>query len=855
MARVAEGTLKNWQDTEVVHAYDYKMEREVLRVAINDNYDKLLERYTKTEIDGLLALLKGAGYLDTTTLASLQSHANSVDTSLANRYTKQETDTLLTDVKGANRDNTTTLESLQKHANQTDLALDRRYEKDEVESRLETKTNITGDHKGTWMGVSLGEAAEAINGGRLDVVETLLKAMNTTPVNLTLGENTVSDVPQKTPIEFKTLTGRSLINLLGNTGRMERISPFLVGGMETSLVGFEGADTVLQNTVTGTSYVAKDFPQLTTGKYYIALADVFVTRYVSNNVKIYAWDHGGFTNPTTPVLGSSMADGKVSTEPQTIFVAGQGRAGGVRISIGTHSSGANLDYKVGNFRVFEISSTDFTKINAIPVEELTKEMYHYVDGIAAIMNPSITLGNQRKTIPHTLHGFGLVRDRIFPDVTGVGNPKLMKYWQEITLDYRLAYTFNSSATGMKAVKLAKPIQGHRVGTAFGSRHDGVPITNSSNINIPDRIFDGGADTYITIPQSDSGWGDSYTPSPAEIKAYFMGWKMNNGTFGQPYNGSGTKTWHPWYVSVGVTPGRTTVPDAPVDDAFPGYKIIYQLVNPITTDVEALGSVVLSEGENNLTLNQGVIENETAYPSYDQYAKTWRIAINDVTIYNVSGDGWSSYVKGNALKFKNSQILEIYKNGVPDKDWTIQSSSSAYGDQLASIPEHLYDPSAFYTVSYVVRPEYTAKISNAGFEYSVSIRSLLEKITDTVANHERQLDSLSSQYVTRKQQDWLPLVLRNGARYYTNGGGYSERVEYRITEWGEVQFRGLVVGVPDGTLFATLPPGAVPRNTQLFPVVRDTSTNGKIQVNSSGNMTAIAGSNVYVDLSNIRYSVY
>jgi hypothetical protein len=37
MAKITDGTFKNWQDTEIIHASEYTQEREILRVAVNDN--------------------------------------------------------------------------------------------------------------------------------------------------------------------------------------------------------------------------------------------------------------------------------------------------------------------------------------------------------------------------------------------------------------------------------------------------------------------------------------------------------------------------------------------------------------------------------------------------------------------------------------------------------------------------------------------------------------------------------------------------------------------------------------------------------------------------------------------------
>lgn len=88
MAYINSSVLKDWQDGDVVTALEYKREHNILVVAINDNYAKILDRYTKAEIDALLTAIKGAGY-DGTTLLDLQTAIN-------NRYTKAEIDTFNT---------------------------------------------------------------------------------------------------------------------------------------------------------------------------------------------------------------------------------------------------------------------------------------------------------------------------------------------------------------------------------------------------------------------------------------------------------------------------------------------------------------------------------------------------------------------------------------------------------------------------------------------------------------------------------------------------------------------------------------------------------------------------------------
>lgn len=43
MARVADSLLKEWSNNETVNATDYNREREILKVAINDNFDRATE--------------------------------------------------------------------------------------------------------------------------------------------------------------------------------------------------------------------------------------------------------------------------------------------------------------------------------------------------------------------------------------------------------------------------------------------------------------------------------------------------------------------------------------------------------------------------------------------------------------------------------------------------------------------------------------------------------------------------------------------------------------------------------------------------------------------------------------------
>lgn len=91
MARIESTVLKNWLDGNVVTATEYKQEREILRVAINDNYDRLVQKYDKTEVDTLLASLQEEVDAVEGRATSLETRMNTAENGIANRYTKEET--------------------------------------------------------------------------------------------------------------------------------------------------------------------------------------------------------------------------------------------------------------------------------------------------------------------------------------------------------------------------------------------------------------------------------------------------------------------------------------------------------------------------------------------------------------------------------------------------------------------------------------------------------------------------------------------------------------------------------------------------------------------------------------------
>jgi hypothetical protein len=159
MSRIDPSVFRNWNDGDIMHESDYEQERQILYTAINDNYDRLVQKYDKTEVDALLNAMKGAGWTSAITIkgnydliqnilntmatdvevdavrAALQSQIDAHTDAIADRYTKAETDAIKDDLDNRKADKSNV------------------YTKSEADIRLADKTDVLGDHRGTWLGL------------------------------------------------------------------------------------------------------------------------------------------------------------------------------------------------------------------------------------------------------------------------------------------------------------------------------------------------------------------------------------------------------------------------------------------------------------------------------------------------------------------------------------------------------------------------------------------------------------------------------------------------------------------------------------------------------------------------------
>lgn len=217
-----------------------------------------------------------------------------------------------------------------------------------------------------------------------------------------------------------------------------------------------------------------------------------------------------------------------------------------------------------------------------------------------------------------------------------------KFEKDYVLDGSLDWTFAQDYTGHKRV-YATITNTDDYYEHYVVKYDGSileQVGGSAAITSSDQSYIYLSRIYTTIEDTDSGFGESYTPTQAEIQANFWGWRMCDGTFGTPYNGTGTKTWYPKGDS-DLTNAVTTVPSSEsptiTDGTIDYYYLTYELATPVTEVIAHEGDLSI-QGDAQVTIGSGFSyttdtdgsKTYTLTADADRYAETTNVL--DVTAY-------------------------------------------------------------------------------------------------------------------------------------------------------------------------------------------------------------------------------
>jgi hypothetical protein len=265
-----------------------------------------------------------------------------------------------------------------------------------------------------------------------------------------------------------------------------------------------------------------------------------------------------------------------------------------------------------------------------------------------------------------------------------------------------------------------------------------------------------------------------------------------------------------------------------------YSLTYQLATTVEEIVTVEGSINLHSGGNQIEVSEGVIVREKANPVLS--GSFYRI--NN----SFGGTGSSSF-----LKNKPSRVIKVYKNGVEDKKWSIGVNSvpdvNVNGLSYASIPAADYDPTAEYTVTYVIyandKGGFTANCTDVSGDYNTTQKTILDNVTKKLADDETNITILQMTAARKNQGQWIAPTMLNA---WVNFGGSDAAAGYMKDDFGWVNVKGRIKSGTIGQTAFTLPAGYRPLETQRF-TVSSNGAFGEVIINSDGTVVPQVGSNV------------
>lgn len=428
----------------------------------------------------------------------------------------------------------------------------------------------------------------------------------------------------------------------------------------------------------------------------------------------------------------------------------------------------------------------FTKVRLV-VHETAKGAFTFKNFMVNIGTQPLSFEPQNNDYLFIPGKFHSNVDRTVADDLIVRDGKVsgkLKWFEEVVLDGSFNYNFAAGYTGYKTFKL--PMSGHLFNTStvvkydgkiLGKRYSGVPPAAADEHTLDTTDF------YISIANVDSGWGDGYNPTQAEIQAYFYGWKMfcleTNAANGLgTYNGTGTKKWTPlrsfdgtkYY---GVYSGTGTPSDFPntsnvnqvyiIREVAP-YKLVYQRATPIEEPITVEGGISLKAGANTLEIGEGVIIREAVTPKLNSGNDSYQINVNDK-----ADAGYSPLLN------RLDRFIEIYKNQVPNKTaWKIDAYYP-YGNYRALCFKSNYDPTAAYSVTYLVldRHTFTAPLDTITGEYCTNIGGVVAELSQDMADMETRLSVVETVAANANKIDLGKMRVRiNAGKWeYNDGSGW------------------------------------------------------------------------------------
>ncbi|MFK4472461.1 hypothetical protein ABH897_002185 [Paenibacillus sp. RC73] len=315
-----------------------------------------------------------------------------------------------------------------------------------------------------------------------------------------------------------------------------------------------------------------------------------------------------------------------------------------------------------------------------------------------------------------------------------------KKWRSLVLDGTLSWAIgDTSSTGLKQVKVVGLVSGAVTASGWATKFDGKIIPQGTTGSTTDtNAVTGAGDLYISVATADSGWGDSYTPTANEIKAYFMGWRMRNQTTLDPYT-SGVKAWGS-LVSGGTDYYTNTLPNTVAPDYKTPYQLVYQLATPTVEPITSEGQLSFVEGDNQVEVGTGIVLRERA-----TYADNGAGA----NVFNAAAS---------AFKFRAEKVLVIYEDGHVLPSAILGQRSPTYvpllGTGFASITPQETRLDRAYSATYLLFDRSPVVLFTG--TYVANEKTLLLDLVDSVQQNTERVSVLENKKAEWDDPAWIQI---------------------------------------------------------------------------------------------------
>ncbi|WP_152397551.1 hypothetical protein [Paenibacillus guangzhouensis] len=464
---------------------------------------------------------------------------------------------------------------------------------------------------------------------------------------------------------------------------------------------------------------------------------------------------------------------------QTYTLSIESRAG--RMVVGQYDKAGNvIDYPVAEAQNGQGAfSATFTV--ADNVSHLVVQLSNYGAGTFIFKKPILTLGSTSKPFVLRQDSILALTTELASNVDGSIADELFTkdglYWKlskykKITLDGSRDWKFNAVKSGFKQVRLEgnQKASGSPV-IQYATKYDGKALKYDGNVTEGDsfNVTSTNDVIYMGISNADSGWGDSYAPTDAEVKAYMNGWKMFSvgGPATSEYTGTGTKGWVkiPVKTKSNLVLGTEYVTDISVttlysDFPYTPYQIQYLLATPIVEPVQHEGKLLLNKGWNQIVCGGGIEVREKANPVYWPLGNHW--VFNNIHPSLIAG----------RFNYKTNKIYTVYANNKADSSFVmLNNDPNSNGIEDGYIDDSKYKKDGTYHVTYTRLENVVPFLAIAG-EIAANLRGTV----DDLVNETQALDTRLSVVERMKAEKdskgtWIMPTLLNGWEPYDVYSGY------------------------------------------------------------------------------------